>query len=401
MVINCRAPDQPWRFGHFRKEISKMKAKKIVSMLVLAGTLMFLCGFGGKNTSSIRKEDFGKADGQSVALYTLTNKNGVEAKITSYGGIVVSLKVPDRNGKLDDIVLGYDTLDDYLKGNSSYFGALIGRYGNRIDKGRFKLNGVEYKLATNNGANHLHGGIKGFDKVVWTGKPVKVKDGVKLVLTYLSRDGEEGYPGNLSVTVTYTLTDNNELKIDYSATTDKDTVVSLSHHSYFNLAGQGNGDILNHQLMINADRFTPVDSGLIPTGELRAVKGTPFDFTQPTAIGARINDDDEQLKFGKGYDHNFVLNGKVGTLRQVAKASETTTGREMEVWTTEPGLQFYSGNFLDGKPGKGGKAYQLRYGFCLETQHFPDSPNKPSFPSTTLKKGGRYQSSTVYRFSAR
>ncbi|HKY03935.1 MAG TPA: aldose epimerase family protein, partial [Blastocatellia bacterium] len=306
----------------------------------------------------MKKESFGKtADGQSVELYTLTNPNGVEARIINYGGIVVSLKVPDRNGKLDDVVLGFDTLDDYLK-DRSYFGAIIGRYGNRIGKARFAINGVEYKLARNNGENHLHGGIKGFDKVVWNSRPLGVKNGVALELTHRSLDGEEGYPGNLSVRVVYTLTNNNELKIDYSATTDKDTIVNLTHHSYFNLAGRGDGDVLKHQLMINADRFTPVDAGLIPTGELRAVRGTPFDFTRMTAIGARISQGDEQLRFGRGYDHNFVLNGKEGALRQAAKVFEPTSGRVMEVWTTEPGLQFYSGNFLDGSvKGKGGRAY--------------------------------------------
>ena len=377
-----------------------MSAKKWLSLMVLGQMLVFSYAASGQ-TSSVKKEDFGKADGQSVALYTLTNRNGVEAKITPYGGIVVSLKVPDRNGKLGDVVLGFDNLDSYLKGNDPYLGALIGRYGNRIGNGRFTLNGVEYKLATNNGPNHLHGGIKGFDKVVWNAQPAKTRRGAKLTLTYRSRDGEEGYPGNLSVRVVYTLTDNNELKIDYSATTDKDTVVNLTHHSYFNLAGQGNGDILNHQLMINADRFTPVDSTLIPTGELRSVKGTPFDFKQSTAIGARINQEDEQLKFGKGYDHNFVLNGRTGILRQAAKVTETSTGRVMEVWTTEPGLQFYSGNFLDGKTGKQGKSYQIRYGLCLETQHFPDSPNKPDFPATVLRKGRIYRTTTIYKFAAR
>ena len=377
-----------------------MTAKKAIGLLLLSGTLFFLCGFGGMKADSVKKEDFGKVDGRTVELYTLTNRRGVEAKIITYGGAVVSLKVPDRNGKLEDVVLGYDHLDDYLKG-TSYFGALIGRYGNRIGNGRFTLNGIEYKLAANNGANHLHGGPKGFDKVVWNARPLEVKNGVALALTYLSRDGEEGYPGNLSVAVTYTLTDNNELKIEYSATTDKDTIVNLTHHSYFNLAGQASGDILNHQLLIDADRFTPTDAGSIPTGELRSVKGTPFDFTKATAIGERIGNDDEQLKFGKGYDHNWVLNGKVGTLRPVAKVFEPTTGRRLEVWTTEPGLQFYSGNFLDGSQiGKGGKAYQLRSGFCLESQHYPDSPNKPGFPSTVLRRGSKYQTSTIYKFSA-
>ena len=377
-----------------------MTAKKAIGLLLLSGTLFFLCGFGGMKADSVKKEDFGKADGRTVEIYTLTNRRGVEAKIITYGGAVVSLKVPDRKGKLEDVVLGYDHLDDYLKG-TSYFGALIGRYGNRIGNGRFTLNGIEYKLATNNGANHLHGGPKGFDKVIWTAKPLEVKNGVALALTYLSRDGEEGYPGNLSLAVTYTVTDNNELKISYSATTDKDTIVNLTHHSYFNLAGHTSGDILNHQLMIDADRFTPNDAGSIPTGELRSVKGTPFDFTKATAIGERIGNDDEQIKFGKGYDHNWVLNGKMGTLRPVAKVFEPTTGRVLEVWTTEPGLQFYSGNFLDGSQiGKGGKAYQRRSGLCLESQHYPDSPNKPAFPSTILRKGSKYQTTTIYKFSA-
>ncbi len=377
-----------------------MIAKKIASWAILAGILTFQYGFGGKKVASVEKQDFGKADGQSVELYTLTNRNGVEVKIATYGCIVVSLKVPDRNGKLDDVVLGFDNLDDYLKGHP-YFGAIIGRYGNRIAKGRFTLNGVEYKLAVNNGENHLHGGLKGFDKLVWQARPLRLRNGVGLRLTYLSRNGEEGYPGNLSATVTYTLTDNNELKIDYSATTDKDTVVNLTSHSYFNLAGHGNGDILKHQLVINAGRFTPTDAGSIPTGELRSVKGTPFDFTHATAIGARIGQDDEQLKLAKGYDHNFVLNGRMGTLRPAAKVFEPTTGRVMEVWTTEPGMQFYTGNYLDGKTGKGGKVYQFRYGFCLETQHYPDSPNKRAFPTTVLRKGDRYRTSTIYKFSAR
>ncbi len=351
--------------------------------------------------AAIKKDDFGKtADGQNVEIYTLTNANGVEAKITTYGGIVTSLKVPDRNGKLDDVVLGFDSLDSYLKGHPS-LGIIAGRYANRIGKGRFKLNGVEYKLALNNGPNSLHGGLKGFDKKVWAAKPVTKDKEVGLELSYLSKDGEEGYPGNLSTTVVYTLTDNNELKIDYAATTDKDTVVNLTNHSYFNLAGQGNGDILGHQLMLNADRFTPVDATLIPTGELRSVKGTPMDFTQMTAIGARINQDDEQIKIGKGYDHNFVINGAAGTLRQAAKVYEPTTGRVLEVLTTEPGVQLYTGNFLDGsKVGKGEKAYKQRYGFCLETQHFPDSPNKPDFPTTVLKPGDKFQSTTVFKFSS-
>ena len=368
-------------------------------LLLLTVTLLPADGFGRGRGADVTKQDFGSTDGRSVELFTLKNKNGAEAKITNYGGTLVSLSMPDRAGKLDDVVLGYQDLNGYLKG-TSYFGALIGRYGNRIGKGQFTLEGAEYKLPQNDHGNTLHGGTKGFDKVVWDAKPMDSREGPALQLTYLSKDGEMGFPGNLSVTVVYTLTDKNELKIDYSATTDKDTVVNLTHHSYFNLAGQGNGDILGHLLTIDADRFTPVDAGLIPTGELRPVKGTPFDFTKPTAIGARITQDDEQLKFGMGYDHNWVLNGKMGAMHRAARVVEPTSGRVMEVWTTEPGLQFYSGNFLNGTDvGKGGKVYQHRYAFCLETQHFPDSPNKPAFPSTVLKKGQRYHTTTIYRFS--
>jgi aldose 1-epimerase len=377
-----------------------MRLRRTLQVVTLCALVALSLGFSGKGKATLKKEDFGKTkEGQNVELYTLTNANGVEARITNYGGIIVSLKTPDRNGKLDDIVLGFDNLDEYLKGHP-FFGAIAGRYGNRIGKGRFTLNGVEYKLATNNGENHLHGGIKGFDKAVWKARQVPAKDGVAVELTHFSKDGDEGYPGNLSVKVVYTLTDKNELKIDFSATTDKDTVINLTNHSYFNLAGQGSGDILNHQVTINADCFTPVDAGMIPTGELRSVKGTPFDFTKPAAVGARVEQDDEQLKFGRGYDHNFVLNGQAGTLRQAVKVFEPTTGRVMEVWTTEPGVQFYIGNFLGERVGKAGKVYNRRYGFCFETQHFPDSPNKPNFPSTLLKKGGRYQTTTVFKFSA-
>ena len=352
---------------------------------------------------TVSKQSYGKTDGgEVVALYRLRNTRGAEATITNYGGILISLKVPDRNGKFDDVVLGLGDFVSYLNKNSPYLGALIGRYGNRIAKGRFTLNGVEYKLAVNNGENHLHGGIKGFDKVVWTGHEMKTKAGPSVVLTYLSKDGEEGYPGNLNVKVVYTLTNNNELRIDYSATTDKDTVTNLTHHSYFNLAGEGNGDILNHLVTINADQFVPTDAGSIPTGELRKVAGTPFDFLKATAIGARINQDDEQLKFGNGYDHTWVINGPSGKLRLAATAYEQTSGRVMQVWTTEPGVQFYTGNFLDGTlTGKSGKVYQRRFGFCFETQHYPDSPNQPSFPTTTLKKGATYKSTTIYRFSAK
>ena len=377
-----------------------MKLTRSFSCLLFV--VVLLLGILSTNAQKISKESFGKtADGESVDLFTLTNRNGMEAKITNYGGIVTTLTAPDRNNKYADVVLGFNDLDSYLKGHP-YFGALVGRYGNRIAKGRFTLNGIEYKLAVNNGENHLHGGIKGFDKVVWTARSMRTKLGPALSLTYVSKDMEEGYPGNLTVKVVYTLTNNNELRIDYSASTDKDTVTNLTHHSYFNLAGEGTGDILNHQLLLKASRFTPTDAGSIPTGELRNVQGTPFDFLKSTAIGARINQDEEQLKFGGGYDHNWVVNGRAGTLRQAASVYESTSGRVMDVWTTEPGIQFYTGNFLDGTlTGKSGKAYARRNGFCLETQHYPDSPNKPKFPTTTLRKGATYRSTTIYRFSAR
>lgn len=340
-------------------------------------------------------------DGRTAFLYTLKNKNGMEVTVTNYGGIVVSLMAPDSHGTMKDVVLGFDSLSSYLV-NDPYFGALIGRYGNRIGKGRFTLNGTEYNLATNNGANHLHGGIVGFDKVLWEVSELEGETGKSLVLRYVSNDGEEGYPGTLSVRVVYALSDSNELKIDYEAKTDKPTVVNLTHHSYFNLAGAGNGTILGHELQILADTFTPVDKGLIPTGELRAVKGTPMDFTMPTTIGDRIDASDEQIRRAGGYDHNWVLGKPAGTFGLAARVADNTSGRVMEVWTTEPGLQFYSGNFLDGSDmGKGGISYEYRYGFCLETQHFPDSPNKPSFPTTVLKPGETYNSSTVYRFLTR
>ena len=348
----------------------------------------------------IKKQAFGMTDsGEPVELYTLTNANGMEARIMTYGGTVVSLKTPDRHGKLGDVALGYETLDGYVK-NSPYFGAIIGRYGNRIGKARFSLDGKEHTLGKNNGENMLHGGFKGFDKVVWKAKEVKSKDGVGLSLSYVSKDGEEGFPGNLTVIVVYTLTNNNELKIEYNATTDKTTVVNLTNHSYFNLAGEGS--ILQHELMIDASRFTPVDAGLIPTGELRSVKGTPMDFTRSTVIGARIDQQDEQLTAGRGYDHNWVLNNVTGSLALAARVYEPGSGRVMEIYTTEPGIQFYSGNFLDGSiTGKNGQVYRKRYGLCLETQHFPDSPNKPGFPSTVLKPGRKYKTTTIYKFSVK
>lgn len=350
----------------------------------------------------VTKQAFGKiTDGTPVDLYTLTNFNGVKVTITNYGGIVVSWLVPDRDGNFDDVVLGYDTLDEYLAGSSPYFGAIVGRFGNRIARGRFELNGKQYQLAINNDLNHLHGGAKGFDKVVWKAESGLGELGPQLVLRYTSQDGEEGYPGNLSVQVTYLLDDKNELKIDYHATTDRPTPVNLTNHTYFNLAGQGNGEILEHQLMLQADRMTPVDKGLIPTGELSSVEGTPMDFREPTAIGARIGQDNEQIKFGGGYDHNFVLSKKkAGALELAARVYESNTGRVLEVLTTEPGMQFYSGNFLSGLVGKGSKPYERRYGFCLETQHFPDSPNRPEFPSTILEPGEVYETTTIYRFSS-
>jgi len=350
----------------------------------------------------IERRFFGKTgEGNPAYLYTLVNNLDVEAKVTNYGGIVVSLVVPDREGKTGDIVLGYDALDKYLE-DDSYFGCIVGRYANRIADGRFTLNGAEYSLSLNDGNNHLHGGIRGFNKVPWAAEEVKGKDYVGLKLTYLSRDGEEGYPGNLSVQVTYSLTDGNELRMDYLASTDRDTVVNLSNHSYFNLAGAGVGDVLGHILTINADRFTPVNENLIPTGELKSAKGTPLDFTRPTAIGARIDHEYEQLKFGGGYDHNYVLNNCDGLLALAARVYEPTTGRAMDVSTTELGIQLYTGNFLDGsKIGKRKIRYGRRCGFCLEAQHFPDSPNQPCFPSTVLKAGGIYKQTTIYRFDTK
>jgi aldose 1-epimerase len=349
------------------------------------------------NAATLTHSDFGKTpEGVAVSIYALKNNAGIEARITNYGGRVVSLKTPDRKGTMADIVLGFDSVDGYVANPGPFFGALIGRYANRIGKAKFSLDGVEYKVDKNDGDNSLHGGARGFDKRVWT--PRELPDG-GLELTYLSQDGEGGYPGNLKAVVTYHLTDANELRIDYAATTDKDTVVNLTNHAYFNLKGAGSGDILGHLVTLAADRFTPVDAGLIPTGELRSVNGTPFDFRKPTAIGARIGQGDEQLKLGRGYDHNWVLSQSGNGLRLAARVEEPSSGRVLEVRTTEPGIQFYTGNFLDGTvKGKEGKVYGLRSGFCLETQHFPDSPNKPAFPSTVLKPGQQFKSTTVWRF---
>lgn len=351
--------------------------------------------------AEVRSEPFGQLpDGTGISEFTLTNTGGMTMKVINYGGIITSLSVPDRNGKSADIVLGYDSLNHYVK-SDPYFGALIGRYGNRIAKGTFSLDGKQFRLATNNGANHLHGGVKGFDKVVWNIEPIPAQDGVALKLTYNSKDMEEGYPGNLQAEVIYTLGNNNELSIRYKATTDKKTIVNLTQHTYFNLNG-ATTDILSHQLRINADRFLPVDQGLIPTGELKAVDNTPFDFRKPVSIGARISDNDAQLKMGKGYDHCWALNSTAGTPAEAAVLYDSVSGRELTVITTEPGIQFYSGNFLDGtNTGKGGIVYKHRYGLCLETQHFPDSPNRTSFPSVVLTPGDVYSTETVFRFTVR
>ena len=382
----------------------KQPLNRVIVMVILLSLIATLCSCNpqyyrkGWAKMDIQKEPFGKADGKDVDLYKLTNANGLRMSVMTYGAIVVSLEVPDKTGKLGDIVLGFDTLDEYLKGHP-YFGAIVGRYGNRIGKGKFTLDGVDYQLAINNGENHLHGGLKGFDKVVWDAVPVRETDAVGVKFSYLSKDGEENYPGNLDSTVTYLLTNDDEFKIIYSASTDKATPINLTHHSYFNLAGQGQGDILDHELMINSDRYTPVDKGLIPTGQLKEVTGTPFDFRTPFAIGARIARDDQQLKYGGGYDHNFCLRSGGGVLTLAVSVYEPTTGRVMEVHTTEPGVQLYSGNFLDGtNVGKGGKVYKHRYGFCLETQHFPDSPNKRHFPSAILRPGQNYSQVTSYKF---
>ena len=378
--------------------------KRWKSLIIFMGALLMstLAPTGATpQPGSTAKKSFGKtSDGQAVDLYVLTNKNGAELSITNYGGAVVSLKVPDRNGKLADVVLGYDNVDGYVN-DKSYFGAIVGRYGNRIAHAQFVLDGKSYTLAKNNGENSLHGGIKGFNKALWTAKTASAKVGQSLELSYISKDGEEGFPGNLKVSVIYTWTDTNALMIEYSATSDKPTVVNLTNHAYFNLAGQGSGDILGHLLTIQADKFTPVDAALIPTGELRDVAGTPFDFRKSAAIGAHIDQDEAQLKLGGGYDHNFALRRSGGAGESLAaRVLEPTTGRVMEVWTTEPGVQFYTGNFLDGKtPGKGGLTYPRRSAFCLETQHYPDSPNQPKFPSVVLKPGELYHTITKYLFS--
>ncbi|MGA2248048.1 MAG: aldose epimerase family protein [Verrucomicrobiota bacterium] len=368
---------------------------------LLAAAVAGCATSGSQNAASISRSDFGKTpDGQAVDLYTLKNSKGAEADIMTYGGAMQKLIMPDKNGKFADVVLGFDTLGGYTGPNCPYFGALVGRYGNRIGGAQFNLEGKTYTLAKNNNGNTLHGGLKGFDKVVWTARPSVGAHGPQLVLTYVSKDGEEGFPGNLEATAIYTLSDDNELRVEFSATTDKSTVVNLTDHSYFNLAGQGSGDILGHIVYINADRTTPTDSLLIPTGDLADVTGTPFDFRTPTAIGARIDDPDKVLQYGPGYDHNWVINNPPGKFGLQSRVLEPKSGRVLEVWSDQPGLQFYAGNFLDGTiTGKDGKVYQRRSAFAMEPQHFPDSPNKPNFPSVELKPGETYHSTIVYKFT--
>jgi len=383
-----------------------MNLKLVVRSFFMAVFAAASFGIAAASTPTIEKAPFGTVDGKAVDIYTLRNAHGLEMKVTTYGGIVTSLRVPDRKGVSGDIVLGFNTIEGYtsegyLKG-CPYFGALIGRYGNRIGGAKFTLNGKEYTLAKNNGPNSLHGGIKGFDKRVWDAKEVKDKNSVGVELTYVSKAGEEGFPGDLAAKVTYWLTDRNEFRIDYSATTDTATICNLTHHSYFNLGGEGSGDILGTSITLHAAKFTPVDSTLIPTGEMKDVAGTPFDFRKPTLIGAHVNDDDEQLKYGKGYDHNWVVDRNGAGLVLAATAYDSASGRAMDVLTTEPGIQMYVGNSLDGTLiGKSGKAYTHRSGFCLETQHYPDSPNKADWPSVELKPGQTYKTTTVYKFYTR
>jgi aldose 1-epimerase len=353
-----------------------------------------------KTMSGITEQAWGVLPtGETISLYTLRNEKGVEANISNFGGRIVTLKVPDRAGKFADVVLGYDTLEPYTKPNP-FFGTLVGRYANRIANGEFTLDGKKYTLAKNNGPNSLHGGLQGFDKKAWTATVIATKNGQALQLAYFSKDGEEGYPGNLSNSVTYTLSNENALSIDYAATTDAPTVLNLTNHSYFNLAGHGNGHILDQQLMLNADKFTPVNANLIPTGELRSVDGTPFDFRKPAPIGAHIDAADEQIQFGQGYDHNFVLHGAAGAPALAARVTDPQSGRVMEVLTSQPGLQFYTANHITGEiKGKAGATYHARGAYCFETQHFPDTPNQPNFPTAVLKPGETYHQTTIFRFS--
>jgi aldose 1-epimerase len=349
--------------------------------------------------ASVSRAVYGRTpEGASVDVFTLTNANGLEVRAITYGAYVVSLRTPDRQGRLDDVVLGFDTLEGYLK-SGSHMGSVVGRYGNRIANARFTLDGKTYPLAANDGVNHLHGGVKGFDRHVWAGEEVRQGVDVGVRFTLVSPDGDEGYPGRLQTTVTYTLTPKNELVVDYAATTDKPTLVNLTQHSYFNLAGQAKGDVLDHMLTIHADRYTPVAAGLIPTGAIAPTAGTPLDFRQATRIGARIDQPHEQLQLGKGYDHNYVINRTGPGLVPAARVVDPSSGRVMEVSTTEPGLQLYTGNWLGEEKGKNGRVYPRRSGLCLETQHYPDSPNRPEFPTTVLRPGETYRSKTVFTFS--
>ncbi|MGE5812786.1 MAG: aldose epimerase family protein [Ignavibacteria bacterium] len=375
---------------------------KSTSIIFILFYLILFSQTNTKGQSMIDKKLFGTLpDGSKVYSYTLKNSLGMKAEIIEFGAIVRTLSVPDRSGKFSDIVLGYDDLSGYENG-SSYLGAIVGRYGNRIAKGKFTMDGKEYQLTVNSGTNHLHGGVKGFDKVLWKAEPVENETDPALKLTYVSKDGEEGYPGTVTVTVTYTVTKDNELRIDYEGKTDKTTILNPTHHSYFNLTGDFTKKILDHELMIKADTLTPVDSNLIPSGELKKVGGTPFDFRKPEKIGARINEKDEQLRFGIGYDHNWVINDYSKNVRLSAAVYDPHSGRYMEVLTDQPGLQFYSGNFLDGSAkGKGGIFYEHRTGLCLEAQLFPDSPNKKNFPSAVLKPGEVYHQTTIYKFSTK
>lgn len=374
---------------------------KFLALGVVFLMAISLAGCGGQNSLTVNEETWGHLpDGRPVSLYTLANVRDVTVQISNYGGTLVSVQWPDAGGQSADVLLGYYDLAGYLD-NNPYFGGIIGRYANRIDEGMFTLNGQTYRLATNDGPNHLHGGEQGFDKRVWNAEPITGRDSIGVRLRYVSPDMEEGYPGELTTAVTYTLNNDNELRLDYAATTTEPTVVNLTNHPYWNLAGQGNGTILDHRMMINANQFTPIDSTLIPTGELRSVAGTPFDFREPTAIGARINQGTPQLRYGNGYDHNWVLNKpEAGALTLACRVTDDGTGRVLEVYTTEPGLQFYSGNFLDGSiTGKNNETYEYREAMVLEAQHFPDSPNHSSFPSTVLKPGEQYTQTTIYKFT--
>lgn len=371
-----------------------------VYILLFGITIIFFqCTINNNKLERIKSEPFGKApDGTPVELFTLINLNGVTAQITNYGGIITTLNVPDKDGNFDDVVLGFYTLEEYIK-KSPHFGCLVGRFGNRIAGGKFTLDGVEYQMAINNGPNHLHGGLVGFDKKVWTPEMITEENGSALKLTYLSPDGEENYPGNLNVEAVYRLNDDNELILTFSATTDKKTVLNLTHHSYFNLKGHGNGDILDHEIQFNSTEYVAIDSTSIPLGPLMNVSNTPFDFLQPKSIGQDIEADDEQIRNGGGYDHSFVVDGYNEKLKLACTVWDHTSGRMMEVWTTEPAVQFYSGNFLDGSiKGKDGKVYKQRYGFCLEAQHYPDSPNHPEYPTTVLGPGEVYDQTTIYKF---